>query len=97
MWANDARVVKSTSRPVSASRKACHEACRVDLGQFHIVEPRPPKPCLAEEETAGLDDVDRNVETCAEADDRRRVLGNIRFEQGKAHYLLLTNQWIRWG
>jgi hypothetical protein len=59
--------------------------------EFHIIHPGAPEPGIAEQEPARLDDIHRNAEAGTEANDRGRVLRNVRLEKSDAHQTKLLS------
>ena len=56
-----------------------------DLGMLDVIHAGPPQPAVAQNEAAGLDDVDRHPQTGAESDEGAGILRNIGLEEGEAH------------
>ncbi len=56
-----------------------------DMGKREVIEPGAAQPAVGEDEAAGLDDVDSDAKTGAEADQSAGILRDIGLEEGKAH------------
>jgi len=55
------------------------------IREFHIIHSGAPEPGIAEQETAGVDNIHRRAEAGAESNNRGCVLRNIRLEKSNAH------------
>jgi len=62
------------------------------LGHLQIIHARAAKARFAEDKAAGFDDIHGHAQTGAQADERRRILGDIGFEKRQPHLTITVGE-----